>query len=81
MIGEEVVFTGHIPQCPYCNKPTVREGGGMSTGTLMYYPPVYNEKGENTNPDRNTHTTHYSCKECGKSYRISGNNIDGFKYI
>ena len=74
-----VIYTGHVPQCPHCRKPTNRTGGTRST-TCMYYPPHYNEKGENTNPDRNTTTSSWNCEECNKPFTISGNNVDGFNY-
>lgn len=77
---EEVVFTGTIPQCPNCKEPTVRTQSGMSTVTAVYYQPRYDEKGNNVNPDRNTHTSHYHCSKCGKDYTVAGNYTDGFHY-
>lgn len=76
---QKVIYTGTIPQCPHCKKPTKRTGGGGST-TLMYYQPVYNEKGENTNPDRNINTSSWNCFDCGKEYSVSGNHADGYYY-
>ena len=73
-------YTNGIPICPYCKKPTKRSGGGMSTCTAVYYPPMYDENGVNTNPDRNTISTEYYCEECGNNYTIRGNNTDGFNY-
>jgi len=75
----EVIYTGLIPQCPHCKKPTKRTSHGSSS-TLMYYMPVYDENGVNTNPDRNTITTAYECLECNKTYVVSGNNVDGYNY-
>lgn len=80
MEKEKVIYTNDIPQCPYCKKPTKRSGGDGWTTTCVYYPPMYDENGVNTNPDRNTSSTSYSCEECGKSYVISGNDYDGYKY-
>jgi len=69
---EKVIMTGAIPQCPYCKKPTRRTGGAGSV-TCAYYAPVYDEQGNNTNPDRNTITSNYSCYECGNNYSTAGN--------
>jgi hypothetical protein len=77
---QEVEFTGQIPICPNCKKPTKRNGSSFGFRTLMYFPPVYDENGNNTNPDRNIETTKYHCLECDKSYSISGNQYDGYKY-
>lgn len=79
-IVKEIVWTNGIPVCPYCDKPTKRSEG-MSTVTAMYFPPVYDEKGNNINPDKNRKTTDYYCYECDKNYSISGNYHDGFKYL
>jgi len=76
---QEVVYTGAIPQCPHCEKPTKRTGG-IGGVTLVYYPPVYDENGENINPDRNTRTSQYHCHECDKDYVVAGNDHDGYKY-
>jgi hypothetical protein len=74
-----IKFTETIPICPVCKKPTVRIEG-YSTTTDMYFPPTFNEKGENINPDRNIITRSYICKQCGTQYKIFGNNIDGYEY-
>ena len=75
-----LIFTNGIPQCPYCERPTERTGGSGSI-TAAYYPPAYNKDGKNTNPDRNTITSHWGCVECKRSYTTAGNITDGFKYI
>jgi hypothetical protein len=72
--------TNGIPQCPYCEKPTHRSEG-MRMTTAMYYPPVYDENGVNTNPDRNTTTTHWKCLECNQDYVVAGNYHDGYDYV
>jgi hypothetical protein len=36
--------------------------------TAMYYPPIYDENGVNTNPDGNITTTYYTCLNCNKMY-------------
>lgn len=74
-----VIMTGTVPQCPHCKKPTKRTGG-MSSVTCAYYAPIYDEQGNNTNPDRNTITSSYNCYECGKDYSTAGNHTDGFFY-
>ncbi len=71
--------TNGVPICPNCKKPTKRTGG-MGSRTLMYFEPVYNENGINTNPDRNISTTSWNCLECGESYTVSGNSVNGYSY-
>ena len=53
---------------------------GHSTSTCMYFPPTYNEQGENINPDRNTTSTSYHCQNCDNSYTVVGNYEDGYDY-
>lgn len=79
MEKKEVIYTNEIPQCPFCEKPT-RRSGGASSVTCAYYQPIFNEKGENTNPDRNTITSNWDCLDCGKPYSTAGNYTDGFYY-
>ena len=76
---KEVIYTGLIPQCPYCEKPTKRTDCGSSS-TLMYFAPVYDENGVNINPDCNTITTAYKCLECNRLFVVVGNIIDGYNY-
>ena len=76
----EVIFTGAIPQCPHCKKPTHRQAG-MSCTTMMDFTPVYDENGININPDRNKTTTDYECLECEQEYTVTGNQYDGYTYI
>lgn len=71
--------TNGIPICPYCQKPTERTGG-YGLVTLLYYEPVYDVNGINTNPDRNTMTMSWECQECGNDYTTSGNAYDGYSY-
>ena len=73
-------YTKGIPVCPYCKKPTRRQKLG-STKTSRYFPPIYDEEGNNTNPDRNTITVEYYCLECNKPYTVSGNIPEGFSYV
>jgi len=74
-----IEFTNGVPICPYCQIPTIREAG-CSMQTNVYYPPVYNEKGENTNPDRNYIVKNYRCRKCNKDYSIAGNYVSGWEY-
>ncbi len=78
MEKEKVIYTGSIPQCPHCKKPTKRSGGGGSV-TCAYYAPAYDENGNNTNPDRNTRTSNWHCNGCG-DYATAGNETDGYYY-
>lgn len=75
----KAIFTGEVPMCPFCAKPTKRHDNG-STKTLCYYPPMYNDKGINTNPDRNSITHYYKCLDCNKDFAIKGNETDGYCY-
>ena len=76
---KEVVLTGTIPQCPFCDKPTNRTAG-FSSKTSVYFPPIYDENGNNINPDRNQTSTRYQCLECENFYNVIGNSIDGYHY-
>lgn len=71
--------TNGVPICPYCQKPT-RRGGGCGSVTLVYYEPIYDANGTNTNPDRNTETSGWTCHKCGNSYSVLGNAYDGYNY-
>lgn len=44
---------------------------GLSSQTLVYYMPIYDKGGVNTNPDRNIRTAEYSCVTCQKQYTVS----------
>ena len=63
-------------RCPYCNESYYQEG--VTTTTLLYYPPIYKD-GVNINPDRNTSTTTCHCLSCGKEFYIHGNAVDGYE--
>lgn len=79
MSNESVIYTGAIPRCPHCKKPTTRQDLGVSS-TRMYFSPIYDENGVNVNPDRNTITHAYKCNKCGQTYSVKGNQVDGFRY-
>ena len=44
---------------------------GLSNVTLVYYMPIYDKNGVNTNPDRNITTTNYYCINCLKQYTVA----------
>jgi hypothetical protein len=50
-------------KCPVCEKEEKKSCvyPGMSTSTLMYCLPYYDEEGKYHSHDTNTHTTQYSC--------------------
>lgn len=75
----KIEYTNGVPICPYCNKPTKRSMG-IGTVTMRIYEPIYDEKGNNINPDRNIRNKPYHCHECGKDYAIVGNDVDGYEY-
>jgi quercetin dioxygenase-like cupin family protein len=52
-----------IEGSPKCKKPTKIQQG-ISTTTCMYFPSIYDEEGNNINPDKNRVTTQYTCLEC-----------------
>ena len=38
--------------------------------TCAYYPIIYNEKGENINPNRNISTHNLQCLKCGERFKV-----------
>jgi len=76
----KVKYTNGIPICPFCKVPTKRGGSQGGSSTAMYFPPQYDEKGNNINPDRNIITTNWQCLKCTKYYVVSGNQTDGYQY-
>lgn len=50
-------------KCPACIEKELKSRVyvGMSTSTLMYCTPYYDEDGEYHSHDSNTHATNYSC--------------------
>lgn len=57
-------------QCPKCGSQAREER--WVTSTLVYYTPIYDENGVNTNPDRNAITTLWECRSCGEKYETKG---------
>ncbi len=78
-VKQKVTFTGIIPQCPYCQKPTIRTKG-HGTVSAAFYQPVYDKEGKNTNPDRNIRTSNWKCLECNNDFVTAGNSTDGYFY-
>lgn len=62
-----VEWTGNVPICPICKKPTIRTIN-TSISTCAYYPPIYNN-GVNINPNQNICDAIYKCLECNSEYR------------
>ena len=54
-----------------CEKECVFQRDSMSFTTAMYFPPVYDKHGKNTNPDGNTTTGYINCAVCGKRWSYS----------
>lgn len=52
--------------CTTPDKCRIIRSGGMTTAA--YYSPVYNEHGNNLNPDMNTTTYQMLCLTCGKKW-------------
>lgn len=44
---------------------------GMGMTTCMYYPPVYDKHGNNTNPDGNITSGSVACNVCNKQWGYS----------
>ncbi len=70
-INKKIIYTGTIPQCPYCEKPTQRTEG-MSMVTALYHAPVYDCNGLNINPAKNECSTEWVCLECKNNYVTRG---------
>lgn len=52
-----------------CETPSncrIQYSAGMTT--MMYYPPIYDGFGNNTNPDMNTTTRHGECHTCKRKW-------------
>ena len=58
-------MTNPNPQCPRDDCRFLNHGGST---TCLYYPPIYDKNGVNTNPDRNTTTSALECLTCGKRW-------------
>jgi len=63
-------------KCPVCEKEELKSFvyPGMSTSTLMYCSPYYDEDGKYHSHDANTHTTQYSCSN-GHNWSESSTGI------
>lgn len=73
----DVIYTGAIPQCRFCQKPTQRSYSG-STTTLATISEIYNEKGERIGTyDPNITTSTYHCYGCNKCFTVNNSR----KYV
>ncbi len=70
---EKVIYTGNIPQCPHCKKPTKRAEGHM-TSTLLSYTKLFDDNGNDISFDPNSTFAEYKCLDCGKDYRVKYKN-------
>lgn len=52
-----------------CEKPTVKISNGRTTA--MYFLPILDKHGNNTNPDRNKTLYDCECFNCGKKWSTS----------
>lgn len=50
----------------------IQDQGGSST--MTYYPPIYNAKGQNINPDKNIFYYNRRCLSCGKAWTEAHQN-------
>ena len=57
---------------PTCEKDC-RFSYGPTMTTCMYYPPVYDKHGNNTNPDMNSTSGAVDCSVCGKHWTYISN--------
>lgn len=53
---------------PNCERNDCRFTQGVSMTTDMYYPPIYDKNGVNTNPDGNLSNSSVQCSTCGKKW-------------
>lgn len=63
-----MTFTNPNPECE--REDCTFESHGMST-TCMYFPPIYDKHGNNTNPDKNTTTERLKCLTCKRKWLVS----------
>ena len=68
-----VTHEDSLIRCPYCDESYYQEG--MNISTAVWYPPIWKD-GVNINPDRNTHTTHCHCLNCGKEFLIVNGKVE-----
>ena len=52
---------------PNCEKECIFRAD-MTTTTSMYYPPIYDKKGNNLNPDGNITSGTISCSTCNRQW-------------
>ena len=59
-----------VPICEKCKDKAIFQIEGGFYITNAYYPPTYNSKGINTNPDGNTSTGVIRCTACGTKWKM-----------
>ena len=52
-----------------CDRNDCRFTFGPAATTLLYYTPIYDKHGNNTNPDGNTTTCDITCSTCKRVWR------------
>ena len=58
---------------PTCDKDC-RFTKGITTRTCVYYQPIYDKHGNNTNPDMNITGYSMSCLVCGMEWNVNEQN-------
>ena len=56
---------------PNCPREDCRFSVGIEMTTSMYFPPVYDKKGNNINPDGNVTSGEMTCTTCNKKWKYS----------
>lgn len=69
MSDTKVIFTGAIPQYPFCKKPTKRSGG------------IACLHDSRNSGDRFRRAVEYTCWDCIRSFKVVENDVDGFEYV
>lgn len=54
-----------------CDKDCRFQEDGFTVTTCMYFPPVYDKNGNNTNPDGNTTSGKLKCTVCNRRWSFS----------
>lgn len=59
-----------------CENAAFRSVDDAATTTCSYFPPVYDRKGNNLNPDRNLVTQTFKCTVCNRRWNLSNRGPD-----
>lgn len=68
---DDIIEENMLIECPKCGSKEVALKGKITT--LVYYPPIYNAKGQNMNPDMNTTKSDFECLSCGNVFNLKNN--------